>query len=256
MIQKRLIPILLIREKSLVKTVNFKKYYYIGDPCNTAKIFNELEVDEMIILDINANKNNEIDFNIISDLASECFMPLSYGGGLNTLKDAEKIFRLGIEKIIVNSHTFSNLKFIRELVTEFGSQAIVASVDYKISNNDKRVIFSNSGKIEQKNIDIYDWIDHLTESGAGELVLTCIDKEGTWNGFDLHFLKAISKKKNIPIIAHGGAGCLNDIKKIFKISEIAAVGLGSLVVFQKKGMGVLVNYPDKYEIKTIFNNKE
>ena len=122
MIENRIIPILLIKEKSLVKTINFRNYNYIGDPCNTVKIFNELEVDEMIVLDINATKNNQIDFDIISDLASECFMPLSYGGGLKTLKDAERIFRLGIEKIVINSYTFSNLQFVQQLVKEFGSQ--------------------------------------------------------------------------------------------------------------------------------------
>ena len=124
----------------------------------------------MIVLDINATKNNQIDFDIISDLASECFMPLSYGGGLKTLKDAERIFRLGIEKIVINSYTFSNLQFVQQLVKEFGSQAIVASVDYKILNNEKRVIFSHSGKFEQKKFYIY--IDKLSyESGVGELIL-------------------------------------------------------------------------------------
>lgn len=252
MIENRIIPILLIKEKSLVKTINFRNYNYIGDPCNTVKIFNELEVDEMIVLDINATKNNQIDFDIISDLASECFMPLSYGGGLKTLKDAERIFRLGIEKIVINSYTFSNLQFVQQLVKEFGSQAIVASVDYKILNNEKRVIFSHSGKFEQKKFYIYDWINYLIESGVGELILTCINREGTWDGFDLVFLKKISKIVKIPIIAHGGAGCLKDIKSIFDISEISAVGLGSLVVYQKKGMGVLVNYPDKNDLKKIF----
>ncbi|PPR43479.1 MAG: Imidazole glycerol phosphate synthase subunit HisF [Alphaproteobacteria bacterium MarineAlpha8_Bin1] len=243
MLLQRIIPVLLLKNRSLIKTVRFGKYQYIGDPCNTAKIFNELEVDEMIILDIEANQKKKIDFNILSDLASECFMPLSYGGGIRKINDAEELFKRGIEKIIINTHGFENNNFFNELSKEFGNQAIVASVDYKLKKG-IRTIYSYSGRNEEK-IKIKEWIKLIESSGVGELMLTFIDNEGTWNGFDYNFLKDIVDSIKIPVIAHGGAGHISDIKKAFEFSNVSAVGLGSLVVYQKKDMGVLVNFPNR-----------
>ena len=151
MLQTRIIPCLLLKDNSLVKTVNFKKPSYIGDPVNTARIFNELEVDELVLLDILATNNNrKPNFNILAELANECFMPLAYGGGINDFEDAKKIFQIGIEKVVVNSIAFSKPAFITELAEYFGNQAIVASIDIKKNMFGKYHVYSNSGTKKQK----------------------------------------------------------------------------------------------------------
>ena len=250
MIQPRLIPVLLVKNGSLIKTINFDKFNYIGDPCNTARIFNELEVDEMILLDVDATNQKKINLNLISELASECFMPLTYGGGICRIEDAESLFRLGVEKIVVNTHSYIDKNFMKSLSNEFGSQAIVASIDYKCINSQK-IIFSNSGRNKQ-NYEILNWVKHLEYDGVGEIILTSIDHEGTWNGFDYEFIEQIVRAINIPVIAHGGAGNLEHIKKILKCG-VSAVGLGSMVVYQKKNMGVLVNFIDTRKIVEVLN---
>ena len=182
MLQTRIIPCLLLKDDSLVKTVNFKKPAYIGDPANTARIFNELEVDELTLLDISATNNKKKpNFKILAELANECFMPLAYGGGINDFEDAKKIFQIGIEKVIINSIAFSKPAFITELAEHFGNQAIVASIDVKKNMFGKYQVFSNSGTKKQK-VDPVAWAQELEQLGAGEILLTAIHQEGTWNG--------------------------------------------------------------------------
>ena len=182
MLQTRIIPCLLLKDDSLVKTVNFKKPAYIGDPANTARIFNELEVDELTLLDISATSNKKKpNFKILAELANECFMPLAYGGGINDFEDAKKIFQIGIEKVIINSIAFSKPAFITELAEHFGNQAIVASIDVKKNMFGKYQVFSNSGTKKQK-VDPVAWAQELEQLGAGEILLTAIHQEGTWNG--------------------------------------------------------------------------
>lgn len=250
MLQTRIIPCLLLKNDSLVKTVNFKKPAYIGDPVNTARIFNELEVDELVLLDISAtNKNRKPDFKILAELANECFMPLAYGGGVNNFKDAKKIFQIGIEKIVINSYTFENPQFITQLAEHFGNQAIVASIDVKKNMFGKYQVFSNSGTKKQK-VDPVLWAQELERLGAGEILLTAIHQEGTWKGFDISIIEKISNAVNIPVIANGGASSIEDIDKAVKQGYASAVSLGSMVVYQSKGMGVLVNFPNKENLNT------
>ena len=254
MLQTRIIPCLLLKDDSLVKTVNFKNPVYIGDPVNTARIFNELEVDELVLLDIAATNNNRNpDFKILSELANECFMPLAYGGGINTFEDAKKIFKIGIEKIIINSAAFTNPAIITELAEHFGNQAIVASIDVKRNIFGNYNVFSNSGKKKQK-LNPVAWAQKLEQLGAGEILLTAIHQEGTWNGFDIDLLEKISNAVNIPVIANGGAASINDIRKAVKQGCASAVSLGSMVVYQNKGMGVLVNFPNKTDLDNALNN--
>jgi imidazole glycerol-phosphate synthase subunit HisF len=251
MILTRVIPCLLLENQSLVKTVNFKKPAYIGDPVNTARIFNELEVDELVLLDIAATNNNrKPDFKILAELANECFMPLAYGGGINNFEVAKKIFQIGIEKVVINSIAFSKPSFITELAEHFGNQAIVASIDVKKNMFGKYQVFSNSGKKKQK-IDPVVWAQELESLGAGEILLTAIHQEGTWKGFDIDIIKKISNAVSIPVIANGGASSLEDIEKAVKNGYASAVSLGSMVVYQKKGMGVLVNFPNKNDLNKI-----
>jgi cyclase len=254
MVLTRVIPCLLLQEDSLVKTVNFKNPAYIGDPINTARIFNELEVDELTLLDITAtNTNKKPNFKILSELANECFMPLAYGGGINTFEDAKKIFKIGIEKIIINTITFTNPFLIKELVNHFGSQAIIASIDVKKNLFGKYQVYSNSGKKKQ-NKNPLEWAVELERLGVGEILLTSINQEGTWNGFDLNLTKSITERVKIPVIANGGASNIKDIELVVKQSEASAVSLGSMVVYQNKGMGVLVNFPNQTDLNSALNN--
>tara|TARA_Y100001958_G_C21232717_1_gene558635 strand:+ start:1257 stop:2015 length:759 start_codon:yes stop_codon:yes gene_type:complete len=251
MLQTRVIPCLLLKGESLVKTVNFKNPSYIGDPVNTARIFNELEVDELVLLDISATNNKKgPDFKILEELANECFMPLAYGGGINNFEDAKKILKIGIEKIILNSVTYSNPSLITELAEHFGNQAIVASIDIKKNIFGKYYLYSNSGSKKQK-IDIIAWVQELEQMGAGEILLTAIHKEGTWMGFDIKIIEKISNAVNIPVIANGGASSIEDIGKAVKQGCASAVCLGSMVVYQNKGMGVLVNFPDNVKLNKV-----
>ena len=251
MLQTRIIPCLLLKDDSLVKTVNFKKPAYIGDPVNTARIFNELEVDELTLLDISATSNKKKpNFKILAELAKECFMPLAYGGGINDFEDAKKIFQIGIEKVIINSIAFSKPAFITELAEHFGNQAIVASIDVKKNMFGKYQVFSNSGTKKQK-VDPVDWAQELEQLGAGEILLTAIHQEGTWNGFDINIIEKISNAVNIPVIANGGASSIEDIEKAVKQGNASAVSLGSMVVYQNKGMGVLVNFPDTEKLNKV-----
>lgn len=251
MLQTRVIPCLLLKGGSLVKTVNFKKASYIGDPINTARIFNELEVDELSLLDISATNNKKSpNFKILSDLANECFMPLAYGGGINNFEDAKKIFQIGIEKIIINSVCFIKPTLISQLAEHFGSQSIVGSIDVKKNIFGKYQVFSNSGKKKQK-VDPISWAQQLEQLGVGEILLTSIHREGTWKGFDISIIEKISNAVNIPVIANGGASSLEDIEKAIKQGYASAVSLGSMVVYQNKGMGVLVNFPDNDKLRKV-----
>ena len=251
MLQTRIIPCLLLKDNSLVKTVNFKNSAYIGDPVNTARIFNELEVDELVFLDIAATNNNKRpDFKILAELANECFMPLAYGGGINNFEDAKKIFKIGIEKIIINSATFTNPGLITKLAEYFGNQAIVASIDIKKNIFGKYQVYSNSGK-KKHRVNPIAWAQELEQLGAGEILLTAIHQEGTWRGFDINIIEKISNAINIPVIANGGAASIEDIEKAVKQGNASAVSLGSMVVYQSKGMGVLVNFPDTEKIKRV-----
>ncbi len=243
MLRTRVIPALLLRDESLVKTVRFGKFTYVGDPCNTVRIFNELEVDELVFLDITATREGRApNLALLADIASECFMPLGYGGGIRTLEDAQAILRIGFEKVIVNSHAINNPRFITELAEHFGSQAVIASIDVKRNVLGHAHVVSRSGT-QQTGRDPVTWAREMESRGAGEILLTAIDREGTWAGFDTGLVQAVAASVRIPVIAHGGAGSVADIGNVVASACASAVALGSMVVFQKKGMGVLVNFP-------------
>ncbi len=251
MLRTRVIPVLLLRNESLVKTINFNKYTYIGDPINTVRIFNELEVDELIFLDITATlEKREPNYKLLSEIANECFMPLSYGGGIHKLENAQRIFDIGFEKVSINSSTHTKPTLISEIAKIYGSQAVVASIDIKKSFFGKLSVWTNSGKVNTKQ-NPQDWALEMQNRGAGEILLTNIDKEGTWSGFEIDIIKKITDTVSIPVIANGGAGSLTDIKNVVKIANASAVALGNMVLFQKKDMGVLINFPNKKDVEDI-----
>lgn len=249
MLKTRVIPALLLRNGALVKTVKFKKASYIGDPINTVRIFNELEVDELVFLDITAtNDKRAPNLKILSEISNECFMPLGYGGGLRDFDTVKSIFTIGFEKVVLNTITHEQSKFVTQVAEHFGNQAVVASIDVKKSFWGKNEVYSHSG---QKNTgkDPVQWALELQSLGAGEILLTSIDQEGTWSGFDLNLIKKVTDAVSIPVIAHGGAGTLQHIADSVKIGGASAVALGSMVVYQQKEMGVLVNFPDKLQLE-------
>jgi len=249
MVLKRIMPCLLVKEKRLVKTVNFQNATYVGDPINAVKIFNDKEVDELILLDINASKvDSPIDFELLSDFAAECFMPLAYGGGVKTIEDFKKLYRLGIEKVIVNTMLFDNPSIVKEAVKSYGSQSVVASVDVKRNENDEYVIFSHSGRENEKTLNQF--IDYVISLGIGEIVLTSVDQEGTWKGYDVKIIDSINKIIEIPLIANGGCGKIEDLKDILYEKDVQAAAIGSMAVYQKKDMGVLIRFPKRSKIIT------
>jgi cyclase len=248
MLRTRVIPALLLREASLVKTVRFGKFTYVGDPCNTVRIFNELEVDELMLLDITATRDSRPpDFALLADIANECFMPLGYGGGIRRFADAQNILRLGFEKVIVNTHAEENPSFITELADHFGSQAVIVSIDVGRNLWGRDQVRTRSGT-RNTHRDPVAWAQEVESLGAGEILLTSIHREGTWEGFDLALIKAVTDAVRIPVIAHGGAGSLEHIAEAVDEAGASAAALGSMVVFQKKGCGVLVNFPDPADL--------
>lgn len=253
MLRTRIIPTLLLRNESLVKTVRFGKFTYVGDPANTVRIFNELEVDELLFLDITASRERRgLNLKVLADIADECFMPLGYGGGIFNLSQAKSVFEIGFEKVVINTHAVNNIELISEIANRYGSQAVIASIDVKKTLFGNKTVRTLGGTFNTNKEPVY-WAKEVEKKGAGEILLTSIDHEGTWNGFDYELVKSVADAVSIPVIAHGGAGSLNHIGKVVKESNASAVAIGSLVVFQKKDMGVLVNYPNKKEIEKQFN---
>ncbi len=250
MLKTRVIPCLLLRNLGLVKTVKFSDSKYVGDPMNTVKIFNDKEVDELLFLDISAtNEERKPPFDLLSCIASEAFMPFGYGGGLNDLEDVEKILKIGIEKVIINTHAFKNPEFIKKLANKFGSQSIVVSIDVKKNIEGNYEVFINSGKVNTKKNPIYYAIE-MEKMGAGEIFLTSIDRDGTGEGYDLDLIREVSNAVNIPVISYGGAGKLEDFSKAVNAGA-SAVAAGSLFVFLGPYRAVLFSYPTKNELKRV-----
>jgi len=249
MLKERVIPCLLLKGGGLVKTIRFKDPKYVGDPINAVKIFNDKEVDELAVLDIRATiDEREPQFELISQIASECFMPLSYGGGIQSIEQIEKLLKLGVEKIILNNaaiHTPELIKHSAELV---GRQSIVVSIDVKRSAFGKYYVFAHGGR-KKTNIDLLGHATHMEKLGAGELILTSIDRDGTQDGYDLKLIKSITDAVSIPVIASGGAGKLSDFEGAIKTGGASAVAAGSMFVFYGKHRAVLINYPSQKDLK-------
>jgi len=245
----RVIPVLLLKDDGLVKTVRFKKPNYIGDPINAVKIFNEKEVDELAFLDIEATKlNKDPDYIKIEEIASECFMPLAYGGGIHTLDQIKKVFAIGVEKVILNSAILKNPEMIRQAAKIYGNQSLAASVDVKKDVFGKYACYSVSGskKIKQK---LTDYTKFIEEIGFGEIILTSIDREGTFSGYDIDLIKTVTDSVNIPVVANGGASDHSGFKDAVLKGGASAVAAGSVFVYKSKNKGILINYPSQEDLK-------
>jgi imidazole glycerol-phosphate synthase subunit HisF len=247
MLRTRVIPVLLVREGALVKTVRFGKFRYVGDPINVVRIFNDLEVDELVVLDITATKTGRgPDFELIAQLSLECFMPFAYGGGITTMQHAEQLLTQGVEKIVVNTAALETPRFVSELASRFGSQAIVVSVDVRRRKHGGYDAYVCSG--ERK---IPKPLDQVLEDAqdAGELLVNSIDRDGTYAGYDTELLRHVADRVKLPVIACGGAGTVHDLGEGVRAGGASAVGAGSMFVFQGKGLGVLVNFPTQEELE-------
>ena len=248
MLRPRIIPSLLIHKNGLVKTINFKDPKYIGDPINVVRIFNEKEVDELMVFDIDASVNqNEPNYKTIKNIASECRMPLCYGGGIKNVGQAKKIFSLGVEKVSISSAAISNPNLIKEIVKKVGSQSMVVVLDVKKFDNNSYNIWINNGK-KNTEISLIPFLKKIQDLGVGEIVINSIDNDGVMDGYDLNLIDNVYSNISIPLTILGGAGTLDDIKKIIKKYKIIGLGAGSLFVFKGVYKAVLVNYPN-YEIK-------
>lgn len=248
MLRSRIIPSLLIRDKGLVKTLNFKNDKYIGDPINAVRIFNEKEVDEIIISDIDATvKKLEPDYTLIKNLAAESRMPLCYSGGIKTADQAQKIFSLGVEKIAISSAAIYNPDLITEIANRVGSQSLVVVIDTKKNTKTGLYELHTHNGTKNSGINALDFAIEIQKRGAGELLINSIDNDGLMKGYDFDLIDKIRGSINIPITVLGGAGSLDDIKKLVEKYKIIGAAAGSLFVFKGVFKAVLINYPNSSE---------
>lgn len=253
MLRPRIIPCLLIHKNGLVKSIKFKDYKYVGDPINAVKIFNEKEVDEIIIVDIDATKNSrEPNYKLIEKLAYECRMPLCYGGGVKTAKQAQRIFALGVEKISISSIAIESPEIITEMANLVGNQSVVVILDVKKKLFGGYEIYTHNGT-KKTSIDPIKFVKKIEDLGAGEIVINSIDNDGTMKGYDLNLINSVREEISLPLTVLGGAGSINDIEKVISKHGIIGVAAGSQFVFKGKYRAVLINYLTANEKLNLIN---
>jgi len=250
MFRTRVIPCLLLKDGGLVKGVEYKNHQYVSDPINAIKIFNEKEVDELIVLDILASKNGVApNFKLIEEFSSECFMPLCYGGGIKTIEQVETLFSIGVEKVSVQSAAYCDMDLVRKIADRFGSQSVVVSIDVKKDFFRRERLYNPSKK---KNIsrNYMDFIQDCVNAGAGEIVINSVNHEGHMNGMNLELISKVSKSVPIPVIAGCGVGSLNDLK-LASDSGASAVAVGSFFVYHGIHRAVLITFPESAELERL-----
>jgi imidazole glycerol-phosphate synthase subunit HisF len=248
MLRPRIIVSLLLENEGLVKTKKFKEARYIGDPINTVKIFNEKKVDELCIFDIGATtKEYEPNYSLIERIAAQSRMPICYGGGIKSSEQAQKIFNLGIEKIAISSAIFTDPNIIESIADKVGIQSVVVVLDVRKKMFGGYEIYINNGKRVIKE-NLFSLISELEKKGVGEIIINNIDLDGTRKGYDFNLIEKVSEELSIPLTVLGGAGSLDDIKKLIEKFGIIGAAAGSLFVFKGKYDAVLINYPE-YELK-------
>lgn len=241
----RVIPILLIQGSGLYKTIQFKSPNYLGDPINAIKIFNNKEVDEIIVLDIGASKTGtKPNYKLVEEMASECFMPLGYGGGIKTLDEAKRIFDSGVEKIILNTSIHLNIKILADIASLYGSQSVVASIDVKKNFFGKKQAYISSGTVCTRKTPL-EFALNSVNNGAGELIIQSIDNDGKRNGYDISLIKEISSSVDVPVVACGGANSIDDFYRVVKEGGASAVAAGSMFNYKGSVKSILINYPDQ-----------
>jgi cyclase len=243
---------LLLHDKGLVKTVNFKSPKYVGDPINAVRIFNEKQVDELAFFDIDATVlGKEPDYVLIEKLANQSRMPLCYGGGVQTVEQAQKIFSLGIEKIALSSAVIKNPQLVTQIADRVGSQSVIVVLDIKKKLLGGYEVYTHNGK-RSTGINPIKFAKELEQLGAGEIILNSIDQDGVMKGFDMILIDKIAENISIPLTVLGGAGSLEDIEKVIDKHGVIGVAAGSLFVFKGPYKAVLINYPTQSEKNKVF----
>jgi cyclase len=252
MLYPRIIPCLLVKNKGLVKTVRFSDPKYVGDPINAVRIFNEKEVDELMVLDIDATvEGREPDYEMIGNLAAECNMPFSYGGGIKNAEQAKRIFNLGVEKIAISSGAIDRPEIISEIANQVGNQSVVVVLDVKKRNLfNKYDLLTHNAKRNAK-IDPVEFAQKAESLGAGEIIINSIDHDGVMKGYDLNIIEKVREAISLPMTVLGGAGTLNDIGELIKEYKVIGAAAGSLFVFKGIYRAVLINYPNRTEKKDL-----
>jgi cyclase len=255
MLRPRLIPCLLVHNGGLVKTVNFANPKYVGDPINAVRIYNEKEVDELVVLDIDATvKGAEPDYQLISHLASESRMPLCYGGGVRTVAQIDKIISLGVEKVAVSSAAVENPKLISDAASRVGSQSVVVVIDVKKSGLLRRQEVVTHNGSRRTGLNPVEFARQMAEFGAGEIVINSVDRDGEMKGYDLDLIEQVRQAVHLPLTVLGGAGSLEDLKELISRYGIIGAAAGSLFVFKGKYRAVLINYPNQAEKEALLAN--
>ena len=252
MLRPRIIPVLLLKDNFLVKSVKFKKHGYIGDPLNAVKLFNDLKADELVFLDINASKNGTVvSFDLVREIGEEANMPFAVGGGINSLSQIENLIKAGAERVIIGNEAVVNPKFINAASKAFGSSTITVCIDVKKSLFGKELIYSLNGKTAHK-YSVVDFAKLMEQNGAGELIVQSIERDGMMQGYDKELVKIISDQVTLPVVALGGAGSYAHLKDMYSFCKVRGLGSGSTFIYQSEMKGVLINYPTPVEKIAIY----
>ncbi|HXG70766.1 MAG TPA: AglZ/HisF2 family acetamidino modification protein [Gemmatimonadaceae bacterium] len=252
MLKPRIIPVLLLRKRGLVKTRRFADPLYVGDPFNAVRIFNEKEVDELAVLDVDATvEGREPDFELVQEIVSEAFMPVAYGGGISTVSRAARMLKLGVEKIVVNTSAVETPNFVSMLAKEVGSQSVVVSVDVRRRLLGRLEVYARRGQ-QRSGIDPITFAKRMQDAGAGELLIHSVDRDGMMGGYDIELLKSITNVVTVPVIALGGAGKLVDVRVAVQDGGVSGAAAGSLFVFHGRYRAVLITYPRPDELQKLW----
>ncbi len=250
MLIPRVIPSLLLSGNRLVKTTRFEHPVYVGDPVNAIRIFNDKEVDELVLLDIDATKEGRgPNLRMLADIAGECFMPLAYGGGLTTIEQMHQLLSLGMEKVILNTVAVTNPAVVRAAADRFGSSSVVVSMDVRRKRWGGYRVMSHAGGRDTKTEPVQHAL-RMQETGAGELLLNSIDRDGTLSGYDLELISQVASAVDIPVVAGGGASGLRDFRLAVDAGA-SAVAAGALFVFQGPHRAVLITFPSRAELEDL-----
>jgi imidazole glycerol-phosphate synthase subunit HisF len=256
MFRPRVIPVLLLKNKGLVKTVRFKNPRYIGDPINAVKIFNDLKTDELVFLDITAsNENRCISAQLVKDIGDEAYMPFAVGGGISSVEQIGQLIAAGAEKVVLNTYAGLDPRFVEKAASIFGNQSIIVSIDLKKSlfGTTHAYLMGGTKKTETK-INVF--LKEIENAGVGEILINSIDKDGTMSGYDLEMIREITRLTRVPVIACGGAGSINDLREAVINGGASAAAAGSLFVYHGARNAVLINYPEMNVLNNLFKENE
>ena len=248
MFRPRVIPVLLLKDQALVKSIRFKHHKYIGDPINAVRIFNELKADELVFLDIGATRNQSlISLDFVREVGDEAYMPFSVGGGVRSLDDIKVVLAAGAEKVVIGTTAGLAPEFIKDAADAFASSTIVVCMDVKqkLFKGQRTCVLNGTSTTQYSPLD---FARLMEDNGAGELIVQSIDRDGAMSGYDIELIRTISTAVGIPVIALGGAGRIQHLTEGYREGQASAVAAGSMFVYQDERRGVLINYPEKREL--------